>query len=85
SRFLVALLTLLGTAANLVWMHWQLALQILLFNPLEIWSTVQQGKRVTHLQKHEHDSTARNTQALTPTREAIQDVRARTRQGACRD
>ena len=66
SRFLVALLTLLGTAAILVWMHWQLALLILLFNPLVIWSTVQLGKRVKHL-KLENDSTARFTQALTGT------------------
>ncbi len=70
SRFLVALLTLLGTAAILVWMHWQLALLILLFNPLVIWSTVQLGKRVKHLKKLENDSTARFTQALTETLEA---------------
>lgn len=74
SRFLVALLTLLGTAAILVWMHWQLALLILLFNPLVIWSTVQLGKRVKHLKKLENDSTARFTQALTETLEAIQEV-----------
>ncbi len=81
SRFLVALLTLLGTAAILVWMHWQLALLILLFNPLVIWSTVQMGKRVKHLKKLENDSTARFTQALTETLEAIQEVRAGNRQG----
>ncbi|MGC3646041.1 ABC transporter ATP-binding protein, partial [Pseudomonas aeruginosa] len=40
SRFQVALLTLLGTAANQVWMHRQLALQNLLFNPHLISSTV---------------------------------------------
>ena len=81
SRFLVALLTLLGTAAILVWMHWQLALLILLFTPLVIWSTVQLGKRVKHLKKLENDSTARFTQALTETLEAIQEVRAGNRQG----
>ncbi|AVR69277.1 MULTISPECIES: ABC transporter ATP-binding protein [Pseudomonas aeruginosa group] len=81
SRFLVALLTLLGTAAILVWMHWQLALLILLFNPLVIWSTVQLGKRVKHLKKLENDSTARFTQALTETLEAILEVRAGNRQG----
>ncbi len=45
SRFLVALLTLVGTAAILMWMHWQLALLILLFNPLVIFATVQLGKQ----------------------------------------
>ncbi|TRX75736.1 ABC transporter ATP-binding protein [Pseudomonas mangiferae] len=81
SRFLVAMLTLTGTAAILLWMHWQLALLILLFNPLVIYATVQLGKRVKHLKKRENDSTARFTQALTETLEAIQEIRAGNRQG----
>ena len=81
SRFLVALLTLVGTAAILMWMHWQLALLILLFNPLVIYATVQLGKRVKHLKKLENDSTARFTQALAETLDAIQEIRASNRQG----
>jgi len=81
SRFLVAMLTLTGTAAILIWMHWQLALLILLFNPLVIYFTVQLGKRVKHLKKLENDSTARFTQALTETLDAIQEIRASNRQG----
>ena len=81
SRFLVALLTLAGTAAILLWMHWQLALLILLFNPLVIYATVLLGKRVKHLKKLENDSTARFTQALGETLEAIQEIRAGNRQG----
>ncbi|NHN77576.1 ABC transporter ATP-binding protein [Azotobacter chroococcum] len=81
SRFLVALLTLAGTSAILLWMHWQLALLILLFNPLVIYATVLLGKRVKHLKKLENDSTARFTQALGETLEAIQEVRAGNRQG----
>ncbi|MEO4046339.1 ABC transporter ATP-binding protein [Pseudomonas sp. CAU 1711] len=81
SRVLVALLTLVGTAAVLIWMHWQLALLILLFNPLVIYATVQLGKQVKLLKKQENDSTARFTQALTETLEAIQEVRAGNRQG----
>ena len=81
SRFLVAMLTLVGTSAILLWMHWQLALLILLFNPLVIYATVQLGKRVKHLKKLENDSTARFTQALTETLDAIQEVRAGNRQG----
>ena len=81
SRFLVAMLTLLGTAGILVWMHWELALLILLFNPLVIYATVQLGKRVKHLKKLENDSTSRFTQALTETLDAIQEVRAGNRQG----
>ncbi|GLO05489.1 ABC transporter ATP-binding protein [Pseudomonas putida] len=81
SRFLVAMLTLTGTAAILIWMHWQLALLILMFNPLVIYFTVQLGKRVKHLKKLENDSTARFTQALTETLDAIQEIRASNRQG----
>ncbi|MET1078267.1 MAG: ABC transporter ATP-binding protein [Pseudomonas sp.] len=81
SRFLVAMLSLTGTAAILLWMHWQLALLILLFNPLVIYATVQLGKRVKHLKKLENDSTSRFTQALTETLEAIQEIRAGNRQG----
>ena len=81
SRFLVALLTLTATAAILLWMNWQLALLILLFNPLVIYATVQLGKRVKHLKKLENDSTARFTQALGETLEAIQEIRASNRQG----
>ena len=81
SRFLVATLTLTGTAAILLWMHWQLALLILLFNPLVIFASVQLGKRVKQLKKLENDSTSRFTQALTETLEAIQEIRASNRQG----
>ncbi|WP_268801177.1 ABC transporter ATP-binding protein [Pseudomonas huanghezhanensis] len=81
SKFLVAVLTLAGTSAILLWMHWQLALLILLFNPLVIFSTVQLGKRVKNLKKLENDSTSRFTQALTETLDAIQEVRAGNRQG----
>ncbi|MCQ4346831.1 ABC transporter ATP-binding protein/permease [Pseudomonas stutzeri] len=81
SRFLVALLTLAGTAAILLWMHWQLALLILLFNPPVIYATVLLGKKVKHLKKLENDSTARFTQALAETLEAIQEIRAGNRQG----
>ncbi|MGE1175741.1 ABC transporter ATP-binding protein [Pseudomonas sp. BW7P1] len=81
SRFLVAMLTLVGTASILMWMHWKLALLILLFNPLVIYATVQLGKRVKHLKKLENDSTSRFTQALSETLDSIQEVRAGNRQG----
>jgi ATP-binding cassette subfamily C protein len=81
SRFLVAMLTLAGTAGILLWMHWKLALLILLFNPLVVYATVKLGKRVKHLKKLENDSTARFTQALSETLDSIQEIRASNRQG----
>jgi ATP-binding cassette, subfamily C, bacterial len=47
SKFLVAFLTVLGTAAILLWMHWQLGLFILCLNPVVIYFTrrsVQKSK-----------------------------------------
>lgn len=76
SRFLVSMLTLLGTASVLLWMHWQLALLILLLNPIVVYFTVKLGKRVKHLKKLENDSTAVFTQTLNETLDAIQEVRA---------
>lgn len=80
SRFLVAMLSLAGTSAILLWMHWKLALLILLFNPLVVMATVRLGKRVKHLKKLENDSTARFTETLSETLDSIQEVRASNRQ-----
>ena len=80
SRFLVSLLMIVGTAGILLWMHWQLALLILCFNPLVILLTVKLGKQVKELKRKENEGTSRFTQALTETLEAIQEVRAGNRQ-----
>lgn len=81
SRFIVSVLTLVGTATVLLWMHWQLALLILLLNPLVVFFTIKLGKRVKHLKKLENDSTAVFTQSLNETLDAIQEVRAGNHQG----
>lgn len=81
SRFLVSMLTLIGTATVLMWMHWQLALLILLLNPVVVFFTIKLGKRVKHLKKLENDSTAIFTQTLNETLDAIQEVRAGNHQG----
>lgn len=81
SRFLVSMLTLVGTASVLLWMHWQLALLILLLNPMVVYFTIKLGKRVKHLKKLENDSTAVFTQTLNETLDAIQEVRAGNHQG----
>ena len=71
---------IVGTAGILLWMHWQLALLILCFNPLVILLTVKLGKQVKELKRKENEGTSRFTQALTETLEAIQEVRAGNRQ-----
>lgn len=51
SRFIVAVLSIIGTAVILLFLHWQLALLILFMNPLVIYFTMQVGKHVKTLKK----------------------------------
>lgn len=80
SRFIVATLTLLGVTAVLLWMHWQLALFILLLNPFVIYLTTLLGKKVKTLRKKENRAVEIFQQALTETLDAIQQIRASNRQ-----
>ncbi len=80
AKFLVALLSILGTAAVLLWMHWQLALFILLLNPLVVYLTMAMGKRVKELKKRENNAFELFQQALTETLDAIQQIRALNRE-----
>lgn len=79
SKLVVAVLTVLGTSCVLLWMHWQLALFILLLNPLVIYVTILLGKRVKHLKTHENKAFEVFQQALTETLEAIGEIRANNR------
>lgn len=80
SRLLVALLSIIGTAVILLWMHWQLALFILFLNPFVIWLTMLIGKRVKDLKKQENLSYEVFQGALTETLDAIQQIRACNRE-----
>ncbi|MEW6764397.1 MAG: ABC transporter ATP-binding protein [Pseudomonadota bacterium] len=80
ARFLVNVLMLVGTAAVLLWLHWQLALIILLFNPLVILLTMKMGKRVKELKKRENKAFELFQQALTETLDVIQQIRAANRE-----
>lgn len=80
SRMLVASLTIIGTAIVLLWMHWQLALFILLLNPLVIYLTMVVGKQVKHLKKEENSAYEVFQGALTEVLEAIYQIRAANRE-----
>jgi ATP-binding cassette subfamily C protein len=80
ARCLVAVLSLAGTAAVLAWMHWQLALFILLLNPVVVFFTQALGKRVKRLKREENAAIGAFQSALTETLEAIQQVRASNRE-----
>lgn len=80
SKFLVAVLSLVGTSVVLLWMHWQLALFILLMNPVVIYFTTVLGKKVKELKKRENSAFELFQQALTETLDAIQQIRAVNRE-----
>ncbi|WP_404369180.1 ABC transporter ATP-binding protein [Marinobacter sp.] len=80
SRFLVASLTVLGTALVLLWVHWQLALLILLFNPLVIFVTMLIGKQVKELKRRENSAYEVFQGDLTETLDAIHQLRAANRE-----
>ncbi len=80
SKTLISLFTLLGVSTILLLMHWQLALFILLMNPLVIYFTVAFGKRVKALKRRENSAFELFQQSLGETLEAIQQIRAANRE-----
>ena len=80
SKFVIALLSIVGTAAVLLWMHWQLALFILLLNPLVIYVTMLFGRRVKQLKKRENAAFQLFQESLSETLDAIQQIRAANRE-----
>jgi ATP-binding cassette subfamily C protein len=80
SKFLVAVLSILGTAGVLLWMHWQLALFILFLNPLVIYTTMVFGRRVKQLKQRENSAFQLFQESLAETLDAIQQIRASNRE-----
>jgi len=81
AKSIISALTVVGISIVLLWMHWQLALFILLLNPLVIYFTMVLGKRVKHLKKHENSAFEIFQQSLIETLDAIQQIRASNREG----
>jgi ATP-binding cassette, subfamily C, bacterial len=80
SKFLVAVLSILGTALVLLWINWPLALFILFLNPLVIYFTTVFGRKVKHLKKAENSAFQLFQESLQETLEAIQQIRASNRE-----
>ena len=76
SRFLVALLTIVGTAIVLLWVHWQLGLVVILCNPFVVFLTMSLGKKVKELKRKENKAFEVFQDALTETLDAIHQIRA---------
>lgn len=80
SKFLVAVLIIIGVAITLLVMHWQLAMFILVMNPIVIYFTTVMGKKVKDLKRHENSAVASFQQSLTETLDGIQQIRAANRE-----
>ncbi len=76
SKFLVAALSIIGTAFVLLWINWQLALFILFLNPLVIYFTTIFGRKVKQLKKRENSAFQAFQESLEETLDAIQQIRA---------
>ncbi|MBI3563357.1 MAG: ABC transporter ATP-binding protein [Gammaproteobacteria bacterium] len=80
SKFLIAVLSVIGVSSVLLWIHWKLALFILLLNPLVIYFTLVLGKKVKQLKKHENRAFELFQQALIETLDGIRQIRASHRE-----
>lgn len=76
ARVLVAVLSVIGVAAVLLWMHWQLALIILLLNPFVIGLTMMLGKKVKQWKQRENGAFELLSQSVSETLEVMQQLRA---------
>ncbi len=80
SKFIVAALSVAGVAVILLWIHWQLALFILIMNPVVIYFTTVMGRKVKQLKKRENSAFELFQQSLGETLDAIHQIRAANRE-----
>ncbi|MCO7189923.1 MULTISPECIES: ABC transporter ATP-binding protein [unclassified Pseudoalteromonas] len=80
SRFLIGILTIIGTAVVLLWIDWVLGLIILTLNPAVIYFSRQFGKRVKDLKKRQNNAFEAFQSALVDTLDAIAQLKAMRRE-----
>ncbi len=80
SKFIVAVLSVVGTAGVLLWMHWKLALFIIFLNPLVIYVTTRFARKVKELKRRENRAYQAFQETLAETLDAIQEIRASNRE-----
>ena len=79
SRLLVCVLMIVFTAIILLLLHWQLAIYMLLLNPLVIYFTMTIGRRVRHLKKAENKAVEVFQQSITEVFSGLHQIRAANR------
>ena len=80
SKLFVASFSMIGIGVVLFWLHWQLALVMMVLNPLVIHLTMLLGRRVKRLKSRENQAYAEFQQNLGETLESIQQIRAYNRE-----
>lgn len=76
AKVLVAVLSIVGVAGVLLWIHWQLALIILFLNPFVIGLTMILGKKVKAWKQRENSAFEALSQSVSETLEVMQQLRA---------
>ena len=75
-KLIIAVFSLVGMTMILLWLHWQLALFILLMNPVVVYFTMRMGRKVKRLKRDENSALDAFQQALSETLDALLQVRA---------
>ncbi|MFT7879135.1 MAG: ABC transporter ATP-binding protein [Sulfurimonas sp.] len=76
SKLIIASLTLTFSAVVLLWIHWQLALFILITNPMVVFFTAKLSRNIGKLKKEENRAVGVFQDALTETLELFHQIRA---------
>ena len=80
SKFVVAVLLIIGIISVLLFIHWKLALVIIFINPVVVLVTIKMGKYIKELKKNENSAFSIFQQSLTETLDGIQQIRASNRE-----
>ena len=76
SKLIVAVLVMFFSAVVLLWIHWQLALFILITNPVVVLFTVKLSRNIGKLKKEENQAVELFQSSLTETLELFHQIRA---------
>ena len=76
SKLIVAVLVLIFSAIVLFWIHWQLAIFILVTNPIVVLFTVKLSRNIGNLKKEENRAVELFQSTLTETLELFHQIRA---------
>jgi len=76
SKFIIASFVLLFSAVVLIWIHWQLAVFILITNPIVVFFTAKLARNIGKLKKDENKAVEIFQSALNETLELFHQIRA---------